>query len=247
MSIADKILQLKTDFDEVYDEGYSKSTSDFWDKKQRKGTLANYSYGFCGTWTNSMFYPKYNIEPTNCTGMFSTFNNNASTEPVMDLVQRLEECGVKLDTSKATTHASMFAYAKISHIGVIDTTSAAALSSVFSNARAVITIDKLILKADGSQTFSSTFTNCVGLKNVLIEGAIGTNIDFQHSPLSTKSIVNIIEHLHTTKSFTLTLKETAKQSMVFPYTSPETNVTYNSWDELIATRTNCTISLIQEG
>ena len=228
MSIADKVLQLKNDFDEVkevafiegnslgieegrnigyadgYREGYDKCESDFWDKLQRNGKLANYAYAFAGVWLPSMFYPKYDIKPTRCESMFVTFDNNYSmNEPILDLVERLNECGVVLDTSKATNINLMFSYAKISHIGVIDTTSATALSQTFSNGRAIITIDKLILKADGSQTFSSAFTNCVGLENIVIEGVIGRDIDFKSSPLtieSAKSVINALADYSGTSS-----------------------------------------------
>ena len=268
MNIADKILQLKNDFDEVsdfaykdgldvgesygYADGYDDGLMDgeqaqydeFWDTLQRKGSLVNYSHAFAGVWIPTMFYPKYDMKCVRTDRMFSTFNNNIGSTYVMDLVERLNECGVILDTSKATNISEMFSYARISHIGILNFTSATSVTSVFTSAPDIITIDKIILKEDGSQTFTSAFTGCTGLENIVFEGVIGNNIDFKSCPLSTASIVSIIEHLSDSKSATLTLKATAKENMVFPYTSLQTNTTYNSWDELVATKSAWTISLI---
>lgn len=244
MSIADKVLQLKTDFDEVHESGKQAQNDWFWDTLQRNGRNENYSCTFAGSWVPSMFYPKYDMNVLRCDYMFQTFANNYCWDESLDLVERLNECGVVLDTSKATVMSYMFAYARISHIGVLNCISTSALSYMFSSASAIITIDKIILKDDGSQTFSGAFTGCSSLENIVFEGVIGNNIDFKNCPLSTASIVSIIEHLSSTKSATLTLKASAKESMVFPYTSPQTNTTYNSWDELVATKSAWTISLL---
>jgi hypothetical protein len=74
---------------------------------------------------------------------------------------------------------------------------------------------------------------------------IGQNIDFAQSPLSTKSIVGIFEHLsESVTGNTLTLKQTAVDDMVFPFTSEQSGITYYSWDELVETKANWTISLV---
>ena len=284
MSVANKVLQLKNDFDEVsntayrigysdgmndgndwyyndgYYDGYSDGEADgynqgldegkqaqhdvFWDALQRNGKNVNYSNTFAGSWVPSMFYPKYDMNVTRSDYMFSVFaNNNYWSEP-LDLVERLNECDVILDTTNSSNLNQMFSYAKISHIGVLNCTSANGLPSTFHSAPVLVTIDKIVLKDDGSQTFSSTFTGCTGLENIVFEGVIGNSIDFKSCPLSTASIVSIIEHLTDSKSATITLNASAKDNMKFPYTSPQTNATYNSWDELIATKSAWTISLV---
>lgn len=244
MNIADKILQLKNDFDEVKEAGKQEQQDFFWDKIQQNGSLQNYSHVFAGAWRPSIFYPKYDMKCLRTDRMFTTFNNMGTTESPMDLVERLEECGVILDTSKATNISEMFSYANISHIGILNFTSTTSVTYIFQYATSLITIDKIILKNDGSQTFSSAFAGCSSLQNIVFEGVIGDNINFKSCPLSTASIVSIIEHLSDSKSATLTLKASAKESMSFPYTSPQTNATYNNWNELIATKSAWTISLI---
>ena len=103
MNIADKVIQLKNDFDEVHESGKQEQHDEFWNKLQRNGKLENYSNVFAGAWLPSMFYPKYNMTPTRTDNMFGTFDNAYNMyEPVLDLVERLNECGVVLDTSKAT-------------------------------------------------------------------------------------------------------------------------------------------------
>ena len=100
-----------------------------------------------------------------------------------------------------------------------------------------------LLSVYETTSLDQTFPSCESLKNITIEGVIGQNIDIHWSPLTTESIVNIIEHLSTTSSGkTLTLNTSAVNAMTFPYTSTESGVTYNGWDELIGTRSNWTIS-----
>ena len=104
---------------------------------------------------------------------------------------------------------------------------------------------KLILKEDGSQSFSSTFSKCDELENIVIEGVIGKN-GFNVSActkLSGASIVSIIEALSdTTSGLTVTLSQTAVDNMAFPIVGNKG--TYNSWTDLEQSRTNWTISLV---
>jgi hypothetical protein len=101
------------------------------------------------------------------------FYNTSTAGSDFDLAARLESLGVVLDTSKSTTFAWMFYSSyKITRIPTIDTTSAKSLSQTFYGTKAH-TIDKIILKEDGSQTFTETLRLASNLVNLTIEGTIG--------------------------------------------------------------------------
>ena len=110
------------------------------------------------------------------------------------MVEHLKNVGVTLDFSKATNLNSMSYSARINRLGIIDTRSCNRLYSVFSTNN-IKTIDKLILRDDGSQEFSSVFSS--GINNLTIEGVIGKN-GFSVSSakyLTYESLISIINAL----------------------------------------------------
>ena len=139
-----------------------------WDAIQTAGTRKAYDYAFYGNqWNDGVFKPKYDFHPTTAKNMFRA----ARFE---DLKACLENSGVVLDTSACTDFEMTFYYGTYGHIPEIDTRSATTLYSIFCGADAH-TIDKWILKDDGSQTFNTnTFTHA-SLKNLVVEGVIGQN------------------------------------------------------------------------
>ncbi len=95
-----------------------------------------------------------------------------------------------------TTGRYMFRYADVTHLPTIDLRNLDDAEYVFAYADALHTIEKIILKSDGSTAFSNTFHYANSLENVTFEGVIGTSVSFvRSSKLSTASIDNIIEHL----------------------------------------------------
>jgi hypothetical protein len=98
---------------------------------------------------------------------------------VGSLTQRLKECGVVLDTSKATNLSQIFNYSRFTEIPTIDFSSVtAACSGCFANLYAVLkTIEKIVVHEN--LTYTNWFTNATGLENVRFEGVIGQNgLDF---------------------------------------------------------------------
>ncbi len=64
MSIAEKTLQLKQDFDEVYNAGKDKERKDFWDAYTEGGNRTYYRYAFTeGGWNDDTFNPSETIYP----------------------------------------------------------------------------------------------------------------------------------------------------------------------------------------
>lgn len=213
MSIAENFEVIA---DAVYKKGKKDEYDAFWDTFQSKGTRVNYQNGFSGSgWNNTTFRPKYDIKPTNnASSMFQQTK-------VKDLTNLLKNCGVTLDTSKATSLLSLFYFATdITNIPVIDatgTTASSALTTAFNNCSKLKTIEKLILKDDGSQSFDNTFGVCSALENIVIEGKIGQN-GFKVSgstKLTKNSLLEILKALSlditTTKTITFS---TAHQTVI---------------------------------
>lgn len=186
-------------------EGKQAEHSKMWDRLQLNGNLTNYipqtgyfngkQFGF------NNFYPKYDIKPIgNASHLFYAWENNASygvTDNKGSLKQRLEECGVVLDTSKATILTSCFAYTRLTEIPTIDftgITSPNSTTGVFAHAySALITIEKIITKE--SVTYKNWFIN-TDVTNVTFEGVIGQDLDMSYgSRLTVESMNNIISCL----------------------------------------------------
>lgn len=91
----------------------------------------------------------------------------------------------------------MFCDARFTRIGVMDLTSMSNANSIFYGYRLGITIDKVIIKPDGSQTFANAFYDCGALENLTIEGVIGQNgFNVQWSTkLSHDSLMSILNAL----------------------------------------------------
>lgn len=236
MSIADKILQLKNDFDSVYDKGYSDADYNLWKNLSSNGTRKSYAYTFFSSDFTGYTFPEP-IIPSSTTqqNMFYDYRGSALPKNI-DLSQI---------PTNAETH-NFFCWAtKLLEIPDMGLQPLDYYYQFFAHCYRVKKIE--LLRVKSSSTFQSTFysDSLMALEYIRFEGEIGNSISFDKCPkLDTASIVDIFEHLSSTQGKTLTLNTTAKNNMVFPYTSPLTNITYNSWDELIATKNNWTISLI---
>ena len=215
-----------------YDKGKQDEYDAFWDEYQQNGARTNYQHAFSGHgWTEKTFKPKYDMMPSRGDGMF-----RLNTTMTGDFVELLKTLDVTLDFSKCTNFNDAFSYCYFDRIGIIDTTSASNLGTTFAYSR-IRTIDKLVLKSDGSQKYSNPFASQEHLENLTIEGTIGQNgFNVQYSTkLSKASITSIINALSTTTSgLTVTLSQTAVNNAF----------TTDEWNALIATKSNWTISLV---
>lgn len=168
-----------------------------WDGIQNGGERVDYARAFGKYWNAENFKPKYDMVPTTAPQMFDRFGGESiSDAPPVDLAGILEQAGVKLDTSKVPNFANFFYYSSIGHspeISVIGSTNA--LIGLFALCSKLTKIDKLILKADGTNVFNNTFQKTIVLTDIVIEGVIGNNIDFAHSPLSKASIESVLNAL----------------------------------------------------
>lgn len=142
----------------------------FWDSYQLNGAISSYSRAFCGErWNDQNFTPKYDIIATSIAYMFQSTG-------IADIPAALERQGVIFDSSRATNVTYAFNGNKITRVPVVSTVSASDLNTLFGWAPLIVTIEKLILKEDGTQKFAdNVFHTCSALENIVIEGKIGTN------------------------------------------------------------------------
>lgn len=204
----------------------------FWDAYQQNGTRTAYGYAF-HDWHSDCFKPKYDLKPTRADYMF--YDCFELTKKTQSLKHILEDCGAMLDTSNCTNFSYMFYYAWINEVGIIDATAASSVNNIFNYANRLVTVEKLILKEDGSQTASGAFAGATQLKNIRIEGVIGTPFDFRNCPLSKESIMSVVNALSSSVT---------GQIVTFNKTTKEAAFTTEEWQALIGTKSNWTISLV---
>lgn len=184
------------------EKGKTAERDEFWKNYQNEGNVMQGAYMFAHNgWDDHTFTPQYSLlKLVRCDNMFNTCG-------VTDLKGILERQGVVFDFSQCVNMGSAFSYSKITVLPTISTVSASNLANLFYYSTALHTIDKLILKDDGTQTFSGAFGSCRALANIVIEGKIGNNISFSACTLLTHdSLMSIINHLatvSTTKTLTL--------------------------------------------
>ena len=95
MSIAEKLAKIAENEQAVFEAGKKSEYDTFWDVYQENGNMTYYAYAFAGVgWTQSVFKPKYNIEPVTPTSMFSSSR-------IVDI--RPQTIGVDVDFSKCTS------------------------------------------------------------------------------------------------------------------------------------------------
>lgn len=207
MTLAEKVLRAKQDYDEVYDAGKQAGHIDMVKSHQEYGERKDYQYMWAGKWwTEDRIQPQYDIKPTDAYMMFYQNTN------IKDLVSLLKSRGVSLDTSECTNLQYTFSSPSITKIGVVDARKVYAFYYPFNGAKQLVEVEKFILKSNGAQTFSGCFDNCESLEKFIVEGVIGKagfNVKWSKK-LNKESLTSIFNTLSTTTSgLTVTLSKTA--------------------------------------
>jgi hypothetical protein len=250
MNIAEKITRAKADYDAVYEAGRKDYADEywntFWDAFQNYGNR-NYYWVAFAFWPKEAFKPKYDIRPT-----YGSSAQMFTSSTIDNLKQILIDCGVVLDMSKAASITEAFAYApKLTHLPTIDTTNVSSFDYLFCNDKALIEIEKLILKSDGSQKIgASNFAPCYNLVTLIVEGTIGSNgFDVQWSTkLSKASIISIIDSLmwidEPQTNLWVTLSATAVKKAFETSEGANDGTESKEWSYLIASKPMWSISLV---
>ena len=247
MSIADKLTTIAENEPKVFNAGKKAENKAFWDAYLQEGKRQDCTCLFAGkAWNRDTFNPPSGtvIKPTIPTQMFARFAFTG-----VDLVELLEEKNITLDFSECTSFVEVFYYTGATHFGVIDTRSAKNLNNAFAYVGNYLkTIDLLILKEDGSQTFNtSSFAGNSGVENITIQGVIGQpNIDAKGwTKLNKASITSFINALSsTTTGLSITLSKTAVNNAFETSSGAADGSTSTEWNALISTKSNWTISLV---
>ena len=234
-------------FDEGHDQGFEegkKAERDaFWDAFQTASRRKWDSAFQNSCWNDDTFYPKYDLIPIGSAQSLFRYCG------ITDLEKRLEECGVILDTSEATSLNCGFGESELTVIPTINLTkctTSGATNGLFSGCYRLKTIRKIIVSE--ATFFPSSFQNCKKLENIAFEGVIGSDIDFTScTKLTEASIRSIITHLSDTASGkTLTLSKTAADA-AFPCWFDGVNVGAggnSDWVTLVSSKPNWTITLV---
>lgn len=252
MSIAEKLNIIAENEQKVYDAGKQAEYDAFWDMFQINGERRNYGYAFLGgTWNEDMFQPKYDMNITVGLLMFA-YNGHNNGGALIDIKGLLERAGVTLDTSNCSD-MKMFCYIakSITRLPVISFESCTNLNANFYQATSLKSIDKLILKSDGTNTYQNNsydrpFFSCNALEHMPVEGVIGQNGFDVHwsTKLDRESIISIINALSTTTTgLTVTLSKTAvNNAFGINVDDPTTYPEGSEWYELRNSKSNWTIS-----
>jgi hypothetical protein len=241
VTIADKLIRAKEDFDRVYEAGYEKGKTEggdseesykegfeagkvaehdaFWSVLQNGGERVLYSNAFYSmAWTKEIFKPKFSMHPTDMAGCFFQFNNNGEQ---VDFVELAEEQGIEFDFSNAENFTTAFATGGISRLGTVDlakaTGSANRTNSMFYGAynqkQGLRRIERMICHPKNLFP-SNVFQGCKFLEYVGFEGEIADSLNLQWSPkLSRESIASLVRCLSDDASGkTITLSKTAVEA-----------------------------------
>lgn len=240
-----KPSEMPAAIENVYDAGQQSEWNTFWDAYQKNGTRSNYQMAFAYGWTNDSFKPKYDIVATGgATSIFQYIGFEG------DMAQRFEDCGVRLDLSKATSAHSVFNSATaITRVPEINITGAGtAATGVFAYCGKLVTIEKFVVAE--TNIFTSTFINCFKLVNLTIEGVIAASIDLKSCPLSKDSILSVFNALSTgVTGQTATFKKTAVDAAFETSEGANDGSTSAEWISMVdkesptAIRPNWTIAL----
>ena len=198
MSIAEKLTQIAENEQKVYEAGKNAEWNTFWDSYQDYGNRTDYTYDFYknAKWNDNNFKPKYNIVLSGSTSY--VFNGIQISG---DLAETLENLGVSIDTSNATSlnnafrqmdNCTRFPEINLTNIGAVG-----CMYNFYLNAN-LEAIDKIIFANDCKATdFTGTLSRNPELKNLTIDGKIGANgLNLSASKmLSKESITSVINAL----------------------------------------------------
>ena len=239
MSIAEKLQTIAENEQRVYDAGkaYGKKLweSGFWDLYQENGNRTNYLNAFrYGMWNDEYFNPKY---PIKAVGDASYAFQNVSAE--------WKDKTLEVDLSEATNCTWIFRNSRFNHLGKIDFSSATTASGTFSFMESLKSIREIVVHKD--LHYDGAFAYATALEDVTFSGVIGQNgLNFQVSAkLSKESITSIVNALSTTTSgLTVTLSKIAVIRAFATASGANDGATSQEWLNLVATKSNWTISLV---
>lgn len=217
MSIAEKLTTIAENVEKVYSHGVEQGKQaeydKFWDNYQNNGTRRDYHYAFAGEgWTSELFFPKYDINP------YQFIYTFARTRMNIDLAQRLQDCGIKLNLSTIANAPSQALYdTSFTRYPDLDFSRAINLNDTIGQCKNLKTIDSITFSEELKEA-NRLFNGCTALENIVVKGVMPISISFSSSPLLTiesmRSIINALkDYSKVGSTYTLTLHATAKAKL----------------------------------
>ncbi|MBE6911292.1 MAG: hypothetical protein E7473_02105 [Ruminococcaceae bacterium] len=184
------------------------------------------------SWKDAIFTPPFTaIKATQYAG--NMFHNSG----ICDGLKKLTEIDISETKPSVSSMHSFANSCACSYFPILKFPGNCDLNLAFAHTGNLKKIEKLVV--DETNTYTNTFASAIALESITIEGIIAASIDFRACPLSTESLVSVVEHLSdSTTNQTATFKETAINKANWDITD------YGSWEALTATKPNWTILLV---
>lgn len=264
MSIAEKLATIAENEQRVYNKGfedgkaeggnteeaYNKGVADgkqaeynsFWDSAElnpANGTVSYY-YTFAGKlWNDTTFIPKYNIVGKG--NIEGTFMRSYIT----DLKAILQRENKTMDFSGNNYITGLFRQSNITHIPALKFTEALNFQHLFNGCANLHTIDELDIGEKATYIYQM-FNGCSALENVIFKGTLQCNgLTLNNSTkLSKASIESLINCLSaSTSGLSVTLSSASVKKAFETSSGANDGNTSDEWKNLIATKSNWTITL----
>lgn len=172
---------------EVYEAGVKSGRDNFWDCLQKRGgdISNNYAMKFCNK-SQEIFYPTQDLIIDNGSQTFRFFS-----EVPINLIERLEECGVKMDTSQCVAFTQMFQYANITHIPTIDMRNDTINGGYVFCTNKIKYVEKIILSEKNNNP--TLFSAMNGVEHMIVDGVIANIFNIQWCKnLDRESLLSVI-------------------------------------------------------
>lgn len=178
---------------EVFEAGKQAEYDAFWDVITNNGTRTDYRNGF-QRWNCPYIRPTRKIIPTNNQGINYLFDSNHSLLKVekeyFDFSQKINVSQTASYAGHCRVFADCVSLIEIEDVGM----QPAYYDATFYDC---LKLEKIAVIRSQEDTLynENTFGYCSKLKDLVIEGVIGTNFNIKWSPLTPTSLKNIIKHL----------------------------------------------------
>lgn len=236
MSLEEKIIEIAEDIPKVYEAGYTKAESDFWDGFQNYGNRKSYDKAF-RYWGVEYIKPKYKVAPTGQASYL--FADNANLKEIytenFDLGNVAEA-----DAWNGGIYGLCQNCTSLEYFGDINMQPNTTVGYMFYRCYMLKKIE--ILRVDEKTQFNGTFHGCPELEEVWIDGVIASRGDNNNAltfPVSTKlkkeCVLDIFEHLKDFSETELTARMGLPREIIAKLTEEEKDMARNKgWSIFVA-------------
>lgn len=199
MSLEEKALLLKQDFDDVHEAGKKENQEAFANSFHSNGTRGQYTYAYSYSgWKDDTFeqslFGGLVIKPTACNQMFF----GSWVENVAEIMERHNVTFDFSSNSLAQAYA-VFANSKVKHLPILVMPTASTAYGWFEGCKTLHTIDGMVCNEktlfQTSSGANKTFLNCTQLTHCIFSGVIANDINVQWCPFDDDSLISIVEAL----------------------------------------------------